>query len=405
MTRTQGSRRAGGVRDSGTGWRNVAAAFVAMFTVFGVAYSFGAFFRPMTDEFGAGRSAAAAVFSITACVYFLGGSVSGWAVDRIGPRRVLLAGAASMAVGLLLTSRVTALWQGYVTYGLGVGIGVACGYVPMLAVVGGWFERHRSTALGIAVAGIGFGTLSVAPLAAAIIDRHGWRTTYVVFGVASAALLILAAALSSKPPGHVGERPRVGAAVRTRAFASLYVSALFMSLALFQVFVFLAPYAEDQGVKHVGAAALVGIVGGASIIGRIGLGMLADRMGRIRTYQGCFLAMALSYGIWWASHSFVPLLVFAVVMGVGYGGFIALSPAVIADLFGTAGMGGVVGVQYTAAGVGGLIGPIAAGRVIDAAGYAWAIGLSGAMAGLAFVALLWLRPPEKALSPPVPAPS
>jgi len=174
----------------------------------------------MADEFDAGRSAAAAVFSITASVYFLAGSVSGWAVDRVGPRKVLVTGAVLMAVGLLLTSRVNALWQGYLTYGLGVGLGVACGYVPMLAVIGGWFERRRSTALGIAVAGIGLGTLGVAPLAASIIDAHGWRTTYVVFGIGSAALLLVAAALSSKPPGHVGERPRIGSAVKTRAFRS-----------------------------------------------------------------------------------------------------------------------------------------------------------------------------------------
>jgi MFS family permease len=376
-------------RDSATAWRNVVAAFLAMFTVFGVAYSFGAFFRPMADEFGAGRSAAAAVFSITACIYFLGGSVSGWAVDRVGPRKVLLVGAVSMAAGLILTSKVSELWIGYITYGVGVGVGVACGYVPMLAVVGGWFDRHRSTALGIAVAGIGLGTLSVAPVAAAIIEAHGWRTTYVVFGVSSAVLLVVAAALSSRPPGHVAEPPRIGEAVRTRAFLSLYLGGLFMSLALFQVFVFLAPYAEDHGVSKVGAATLVGLVGGASIVGRIGLGMLADRLGRIRTYQACFFTMAASYGLWLVSQSFLPLLAFALVMGVGYGGFIALSPAVIADLFGTAGMGGVVGVQYTGAAVGALVGPIAAGRLIDATdGYAWAIAASMVLAFAAFVALL-----------------
>jgi len=164
-------------------------------------------------------------------------------------------------------------------------------------------------------------------------------------------------------------------------------------MALFQVFVFLAEYAEDEGISEVGAAALVGVVGGASIVGRIGLGFVADRLGRIRTFQTCFLAMGLSYFVWLRSHTFAELLVFAVVMGVGYGGFIALSPAVIADLFGTAGMGGVVGLQYTAAGIGGLVGPIAAGRVIDAHGYWWAIGGSGVLALLSFVALLFLRRP------------
>ena len=368
--------RIGGTLDSAESWRNVGAGFLAMFTVFGVAYSFGAFFRPMARDFGAGRSAAAAVFSITACVYFLAGSVSGWAVDRIGPRRVLCAGAGFLAAGLLATSRVHVLWAGYLTYGLGVGLAVACAYVPMVAVVGGWFVRHRGAALGIAVAGIGLGTLVGAPVAAAVIDRVGWRQTYVVFGIAGAALLLVAAALSSTPPLHVGGRPRLGAAVRTRQFACLYASGLFGSLALFQVFVYLAPYAEDNHVGKVAAAALVGIVGGASILGRIGLGFVADRVGRIRTYQACFLTMAVAYGIWLTGHSFGALVVFAVVMGIGYGGFIALSPAVLAELFGTAGMGGVVGLVYTASGFGALIGPIVAGMIIDSAGYATAIRIA-----------------------------
>jgi hypothetical protein len=52
--------------DSAEGWRNVGVAFVSMFVVFGVAYSFGAFFESMSDEFGAGSGATSAVFSLTA---------------------------------------------------------------------------------------------------------------------------------------------------------------------------------------------------------------------------------------------------------------------------------------------------------------------------------------------------
>ena len=83
------------VLDSASGWVTVAAAFVSMAVVFGVAYSFGAFFAPMAAEFGTGSGATSLVFSITACCWFLLGSVSGRAVDRFGPRPVLLVGAAS----------------------------------------------------------------------------------------------------------------------------------------------------------------------------------------------------------------------------------------------------------------------------------------------------------------------
>jgi len=376
--------------DSPRGWLVVGAAFVSMSTVFGVAYSFGAFFRPMADEFGADRDAVSAVFSITAFLYFGLGIVSGAWVDRVGPRRVLLTGAVVMGAGLLLTSQIERLWQGYLTYGVGVGIGVACGYVPMVAVVGGWFERRRGAALGVAVAGIGVGTLGVAPLAAGLIDRHGWRTTYVVFGLASAALLGGCALVAAPPPVTSGAvLPRLGPAVRTRAFALLYASSLLMSLALFVPFVYLPEFAEVHGAGEVAAATLVGVIGGASIAGRLGIGTLADRFGHVRSYQGCFLVMACSYAVWLVVTEYPLLVLFAAVMGVGYGGFIALSPAVIAGIFGARGLGGTVGAAYTSAAIGALAGPPLAGVVIDATGtYRWAIGGALVLAMASWVVLL-----------------
>lgn len=379
--------------DSARAWRSVAAGFLSMFATFGVAYSFGAFFGPMADELGSGRSATSLVFSITAFLYFVLGAFSGKAVDRFGPRPVLLVGAAVMGAGLLATSAVSSIELGYVTYGLGVGIGVACGYVPMLGVIGGWFDRRRSMALGVGVAGIGLGTVIVAPLAAALIDVHGWRATYVVFAAVGAAMLVVAAVLAERPPRPVADASSrsLGALVRTRAFASLYGSALLLSLALFQVFVYLPDFAESQGTGEVAAAALVAVVGGASIAGRLVLGVLADRLGRIVTYQACFLVMALSYGIWLVAPSYGWLVVFALVMGAAYGGFIALSPAVAAEVFGVAGLGGLLGLLYTGAGLGALVGPPLAGLLIEATGYRWAIAASLALALASWLALVPLN--------------
>jgi MFS family permease len=354
--------------DSAEGWRNVAVGFVAMFVVFGVMYSFGAFFQPMAAEFGAGSGATSAVFSLTAFCYFMLGSVTGRLADRLGPRPVLLAGAAAMGAGLLLTAHVDRLWLGYLTYGLGVGIGIACGYVPMVAVVSGWFERRRGTALGVAVAGIGVGTLAVAPLAAVLINRYGWRTTYLLFAAASLVLLLGCALTASTPPRAVGDDARrpLAALVRSRDFAVLYASTLLISLALFVPFVFLPAFAVDQGASRVAGASLIGVIGMASVGGRLLLGSLADRIGRVRVYQACFAVMAVSFALWLVATTYPWLVAFALLLGVGYGGFVALSPAVIADLFGAGRLGGIVGLQYTSAGLGALIGPPAAGFMIDA---------------------------------------
>ena len=157
-------------------------------------------------------------------------------------------------------------------------------------------------------------------------------------------------------------------------------------------FVFLPAFAHNRGAGQVAAAALVGLIGGASIVGRLGLATLADRFGVIRLYQLSFLTLGLSYGLWLGANSYGWLVVFTVVMGLGYGGYVGLSPAVTAEFFGIQGLGRVLGTFYTSAGFGALIGPPLAGVIIDHTGsYTWAIVMAFAMAMAAFCALLPLQ--------------
>lgn len=377
--------------DSLAGWLVVGATFLSTFTVFGVAYSFGSFFGSMADEFGSGRGAIALFFSITTFLYFALGVVTGRVADRIGPRPVLLFGTVSLVLGLLITSRVQSLWVGYITYGIGVGIGVACAYVPMVATVGLWFERRRSAALGAAVAGIGVGTLVVAPLAEELIDRHGWRQTYVYMAAGSAVLLLLASFGARRPGGAAaaGEVVPLMQVIRgSRAFALLYTSMVLVAFSLFIPFVFLDDYLSEKNIDG-SAALLVGTIGFTSVVGRLGFGAVAGRIKAFRLYQSSFLIIAVSFLIWLgAGTSYGTLLLFAVVLGVAYGGFIALAPAVAADHFGPIGLGGLLGALYTAAGVGGLIGPPAAGELIDRFGYSWTIVVAFGFALVGFSALL-----------------
>ena len=375
--------------DSAQAWLMVAVSFTALFTVYGVAYSFGAFFKPMAHEFGAGPSATSAVFSITVCLWAVLGWPAGHLADRIGPRPVIIFGAIAIGLGLATTSLIDRLWLGYITYGVGVGVGIACAYVPTVAVVGGWFLRRRNTALGLAVAGIGCGTLIVSPIAAALIERIGWRETYVVFAIASVIMLLLCAALVQRAPVHVAPAAfRIREAIATPVFKLLYLSSMLSSMGLFTPFVFLPAFARDHGASEVAAATLVGLIGGSSVVGRMGLGSMADRVGVVRLFLLCYLIVGLSFIIWLVASSYVLLVVFALVLGVGYGGYVALSPAVLAHFYGTARLGSVLGALYTSSSVGVLMGPPLAGFIIAHSGYRWAIAFSLAAGMAAYLSLL-----------------
>jgi MFS family permease len=376
--------------DGRRAWGIVGAAFASMFVAFGIAYSYGAFLQELRAEFGAGRAIGAVFFSLTSLLYFGLGGLSGAACDRYGPRRVLLVGAAAMAVGLVVTARASSLGVALVAYGLGVGIAVACAYVPMVALVGAWFDRRRTLALGVAVAGIGIGTLTMPPATAAMIEAIGWRDSYLVLAAVGVTTLVVCALLSIPAPRQeAGGGARLGEALRDPGYRWLYVSAILVSVALFVPFVHLPSYAEERGIDPVPAAGLIGAIGIASVIGRLALGAIAGSGGLLRVFQGCFAAMGASFALWWiAGSSYAAMLAFTVVLGVGYGGFVALAPAVVAARFGVANLGALLGVLYTGAGIGSAVGPPAAGAVIDAAGYAPAIAGSLAIGLASFVTML-----------------
>jgi MFS family permease len=356
-------------RDSPHAWRMVVAGFIAAFTLFGVVYSFGAFFKPIAAQFGANRSATSAIFSITSCISFVLGPFTGHLADRYGPRRIATIGALAIGIGLAATSRIDRLWMAYITYGFGVGVAIACCYVPMLAAVGGWFLKRRNTALGIAASGIGVGTLVTAPITAELIRRLGWREAYVALAVSATMLLLICAWLIEAPPVELNAPEfSVRRIVRTRPFKLMYAACMFWTVATSIPFVFLPAYAQGVGIKAVAAAALVGFIGLASTAGRLGLGPLADRFGLIATYRFCLLVLGLCFILWLYGRSYGMLVVFALMMGASYGGAVALTPAVVAELFGTRGLGVILGTLYTGSAIGTLLGPPFCGALIDRTG-------------------------------------
>ena len=372
----------------------VAAAFIAGFVVFGVMYSFGAFFQPMAAEFHADRAQTSAFFSITGMIFYMSGSLAGHLSDRLGPRIVVGTGATVMGASLVLTASIGQLWVGYLTYGVGVGIGAACVYLPTLAIVGGWFDRHRNGALGIAAAGTGCGTLIVPPVAATLIQGHGWRVTYLAFGLGCTVLLAICALVARPPPvARVRVAHSVGRVVFSFEFMMLYVSWLCATTALLVPLVFLPAFARGQGIGPVAASTLLSALGGMGVLGRVGIGALTKRIGTLRLYKLSVLMMGVSYLLWLLFADYRLLLAFATLLGLGYGLRISLTPVVLIEFFGLGNLGTILGIFFTASGISALCGPILAGLIIDYTGsYQWAIVFALATGALGFAVIAPLRP-------------
>jgi MFS family permease len=364
------------------GWLVVAGAFAVTFMGFGCAYTFSAFVESLQRDFGASRGSVSLVFSAAGFLYFGLGIVSGPLADRWGSRRLAVAGMILIGLGLVAASMARSLTEIYVAYGLGVGLGVGASYVPVLGAVQHWFVRRRGFASGLAVSGIGVGTLAMPPLASFLIEAQGWRNAYLILGMLAAGIGGGSALLIENDPqdrglGPDGDPPRsdeksakpeglsVREAITSRRFAALYTACLICAFGVFVPFVHLVPYALDHGVARSVAVLLLGVIGAGSTAGRFFLGGLADRIGRGPSLLLMYLGMALALMIWALSTGIWSLAAFAFVFGVFYGGWVAVLPALVMDYFGGRNVSGIIGILYTSVAFGTLIGPSAAGFAFD----------------------------------------
>jgi len=379
-------------QDSSRAWIVSVAAFAASFVAYGFLYAFGVFLKPMGSALGASHVLMSSLFSCMSLSGYLLGPLTGDWADHVGPRQVMTAGALIFTAGVIATAHATSFAVVFPCLGIGVGAGLASVYVPSLAAVGEWFKKERDVALGIAVSGIGVGTLVAAPLGAWLVREYGWRTTLTIEGAAGGGLLLLSALFMFKPPVKVESKQggrAVWSKVRSLPFLLVFLSRLLTGIPVFVTMIYLPALAEKEGVHSVAAAALVGYIGAGSLLSRLGLNTAAEKIGAILPFQFSCACVAVACVIWMFAYSYPWLVVFVLVMGISYGGVASLTPAVAIQIFGLENIGELLGFLLMSYGVAAVVGPPIAGVLVDRSGnyrdiiwFALIAALAGVVASL-----------------------
>jgi MFS family permease len=152
---------------------------------------------------------------------------------------------------------------------------------------------------------------------------------------------------------------------------------------MFIPFAHLSAAARDLGIGDAQAVGLVGLIGIGSLSGRFAIGWVADRAGRGGSLVAAQASLGLSMLLWLGAGGYPALAVFALWMGLSYGGIVSLMPALCMDLYGARAVASIIGLLYTGAALGNVAGPWVAGRVFDAAG-----SYGGVVAGCALLSAL-----------------
>lgn len=405
------------------GWYIVAGAFVLMALNYGARYCFGIFVQPLAADNGWSRSVVSLAATINLLVYAGAGVLSGRLLDRVAPRWVATAGAGISAAGFLLGTQAATPLEFFLAYGVLYGFGSAwMGTVPLNSSVGKWFVHRRGLAIGISSMGVSFGTLTLTPVAAYILDRFSWKAGFLFFGVNLLIPGILVAQLllrrtvpeayglapDGQPPlprqqpaaSPQPPPPRADSAEMIRRDPRFWVLALCHGtavMAALMAFVHQVPYAIDIGIGKMVAATSLGAMGFAGLLGQFFFGWFSDRIGDPKYSAALgYVCMAAGTAILIETRTVGMLMTYAVVFGFGYGCLGPLLPIIAADRFGRQHIGAIFGLlTFFVVGVGGALGPAVGGLIYDIVGsyrYAWWLILALLLASAAGIATLRRKP-------------
>ena len=380
-----------------------------------IVYSFAVFFKPLSHEYHAGRSAISFAFTLQNLAAAFFAPLTGRLIDRFGARKVILPGTAIFGA-LLLSSNLLGgkLWYFYLFFAaLGI-IQGATSPVSYSVVVSHWFNRRRGLGLGLMMLGIGIGAIIVPFTAQRLIAMVGWRMTYVTLGFATLviALPIATAFLKNDPkdkgllPDGVEEPDETSrrAAEEPKAMEGLtwqqtwhtstfwlLVSSFFLAGASVHACVLhMGAMLSDRGVTAQSAAVASSMVGFAVLIARVGTGYLLDRFfaPKLAAFFFCGASVGIGLLMFGASGKLALGAAFLIGMGMGAeGDIIAYS---LSRYFGLKAFGTAYGYAFGAFVLAGAFGPLLMGAGFDRT-HSYSVPLGGFLVAMLTAAAIMTR--------------
>ena len=386
------------------GWVIVAAGIVMTCIGIGSMLSLGVFLQPMSEAMGWSRAGISLAAMLNFLCMGLGSFFWGALSDRFGTRVVVLSGGILLGAGLVAASQAATLGQFQLLFGVIVGVAAGSFYAPMTATTTRWFVEHRSLAVALVSAGLGLGSMTVAPLAGWIIASYDWRVAMLAIGDLAWLLLIPAALLVRNPPaaapvalapGAVAPREfTVAQALRTPQFAAIALTHFACCAAHSGPIFHMVTNVIDHGISAMTAITVLGAAGLASLSGRVICGLLADRLGAKRVLIVGLAIQAVAVGLYLVTRELAGFYALALLFGLAYGGVMPLYAIVVREYFGARIMGATFGAVAFASTLGMALGPWLGGVLYDSFGsYAWLfVGSFGIGLGAVAIAFAF-RPP------------
>jgi MFS family permease len=382
----------------------LAAGFFVLFIGGGARFAIGLTLKPMVEEFGWDRSELGIAVGVFQVVSAVGMYVAGHLADRMSPRLVLGGGLLVSGIAIGAMSVVSAPWHAVLLYGcaFAVGNGIAS-ITPVGVLVTRAFPGRTGLANAVVSSGMSVGQLVMIAVLAAILVAVGWRSVFLLLGIAYMALLpfVLAAVPSGGEAGAAKAWARntglsVREAARTRQFWLLLAVYAICGFDDFFVGTHVVAFAQDTGIAALFAGNLLALMGLTGLLGVIAAGVWSDRAGPIWPTAACFVARVAVFALVMVDQSPGSVALFALVFGATFLVTAPLTVVFVRESFGTRNLGALTGLITMVHHIWGGVGAYIGAAVFDATSrydIAFAIMLAASVVALALTLCL-RRAPE-----------
>ncbi len=348
-------------------WLTLCGTIVTQFAL-GSVYTWSLFNSPLADKLHQPVSQVAFAFGLLSLALAVASSVAGKFQDRFGVRNVTIGAGVLLAVGFCLTAYATNLVMLWLCAGILVGLADGIGYLMTLSNCVKWFPERKGVISACAIGAYGLGSLGFKYINSQLLARYSLEVTFELWGLIAMLMVIAGGLVMKDAPRQETQKVlaahdlTLGQSVKVPQYwllALMFLTACMSGLYVIGV-------AKDIGeslvhLSAMSAANAVTIIAIANLGGRLVLGVLSDRMPRIRVIT---LAQVVSLA-GMAALTFAPLgqtsfFISLACVAFSFGGTITVYPSLVSDYFGLNNLTKNYGVIYLGFGVGSIIGSIVA---------------------------------------------
>ena len=376
-------------------WRVVLGGILSNFCA-GMLYSWSIYVNPLMDAHKWERGAVSLAMSIATLVIPISMIPAAKILAKKGPTKTALIGTIFLVLGLAIAGLTASLPLLYLGFGVFGGIGVGFIYGTPIATCVKWFPDKKGLISGLAVGGFGLGSIVFAPICTSVIASLGPNTTFLIQGAITLVGMIIAAPLMKAAPDGFkpeGWNPPVATAasgashdytsaemLKTKQYWFLLIMYLFANMSGLMVIGHASPIAQAvAGLTAAQAGAIVSVLSIANTAGRFMSGALCDKLGAKRVVTIIYIVNAVLLVALQFLTNFATIALGIGGLAVCFGAMMGAYPSLVVDYFGVKYSGPNYARIFLAYGIGGIIGPQLAVRVVAATGgYTLAFVIIGA---------------------------